>query len=195
MDDTNITFQSLGQLGYKNDYVITESGLIFDTANNSLLQPNKSQQYKLITKEGKTVYRALKPLYRAIYGKEYAIDNIVSLKNEEWRQIDSKGKYYISSMGRVKSYQGRYAHLLKLYTNQRGYLRVDIKSGKRRTYLVHQLVALAFIPNDNPIEKDTVDHIDMDKTNNTVENLRWLSRADNVRAYQAKKKGNSQNGS
>jgi hypothetical protein len=49
-------------------------------------------------------------------------------------------------------------------------------------------VALSFIPNDNPIEKDTVDHIDMDKTNNRVENLRWLSRADNARAYQKQRK-------
>lgn len=64
--------------------------------------------------------------------------------------------------------------LLKPYSNQQGYLRVDIGDGHRRTYLVHQLVALSFIPNDNPIEKDTVDHIDMDKTNNRVENLRWL---------------------
>ena len=77
---------------------------------------------------------------------------------------------------------------MKPYTNQRGYLRVDIKSGCRRTYLVHQLVALAFIPNDNPIEKDTVDHIDGDKTNNNVENLRWLSRADNIKAYQEQRK-------
>lgn len=49
-------------------------------------------------------------------------------------------------------------------------------------------VLLSFIPNDNPIEKDTVDHIDMDKTNNRVENLRWLSRADNARAYQKQRK-------
>ena len=67
-------------------------------------------------------------------------------------------------------------------------MRVDIRDGHRRTYLVHQLVALSFIPNDNPIEKDTVDHIDMDKTNNRVENLRWLSRADNARAYQKQRK-------
>ena len=37
--------------------------------------------------------------------------------------------------------------------------------------------------------KDTVDHIDLDKTNNRVDNLRWLSRADNIRAYQEQKKG------
>lgn len=194
MIDTNNFCQSLAQLGYDDRYFITEQGTIIDTALQSELQPYKNQQYKLITKDGKTVKKAFKPLYREIYGREYAEDWIADLEGEEWRIIDSKGKYYISNRGRVKSYQGREAKLLKPYTNQRGYLRVDIKSGCRRTYLVHQLVALAFIPNDNPIEKDTVDHIDGDKTNNNVENLRWLSRADNIKAYQEQRKEQGQNG-
>ena len=168
---------------------VTDQGLIIDTANNSQLQLNKKWQYRLTTEDGKTVYRAVKTLYRQAFGKEYAVDTIEDLAGERWAQIDSRGKYYISTHGRVKSYQGRYAKLLKPYTNQHGYLRVDINSSRRRTYLVHQLVALAFIPNDNPIEKDTVDHIDLDKTNNRVDNLRWLSRADNIRAYQEQKKG------
>ena len=187
MNDTN--YYPLAELGYKGDYLITDQGLIIDTANQSQLQPNKKQQYKLTSAEGKTVYRAVKTLYRQAFGKEYAVDTIEDLAGERWAQIDSRGKYYISTHGRVKSYQGRYAKLLKPYTNQHGYLRVDINSSRRRTYLVHQLVALAFIPNDNPIEKDTIDHIDLDKTNNRVDNLRWLSRADNIRVYQKQKKG------
>lgn len=187
MTDTK-KYIPLQQLGYKNEYIITEQGFIIDTANNSLLQPNKNQQYKLITKQGKSVYRAIKPLYRQAFDREYAIDTIKDLQGEEWKQIDSQGKYYISTYGRVKSYQGRQARILKPYTNQGGYLRVDIKTEYRRTYLVHQLVGLAFIPNDNPEEKDTIDHIDGNKTNNKVDNLRWLSRADNIRAYQEQKK-------
>lgn len=193
MEDTNIFCQSLAQLDYDSKYYITDQGVIIDTALQIELQPYKNQSYKLTKKDGKTVIRAIKPLYREIFGKEYAEDRIADLKGEEWHIIDSKGKYYVSNRGRVKSYQGREAKLLKPYTNQRGYLRVDVKSGCRRTYLVHQLVALAFIPNDNPIEKDTVDHIDGDKTNNSVENLRWLSRADNARAYREQKKEQGQN--
>lgn len=188
MKDTK-NYYPLQKLGYKDNYTITDQGLIIDTANNIQLQPNKKWQYRLTTKEGKIVYRAIKTLYRQAFDKEYAVDTIADLEGERWAQIDSKGKYYISTHGRVKSYQGRYAKLLKPYTNQRGYLRVDINTTTRRTYLVHQLVALAFIPNDNPIEKDTVDHIDLDKTNNCIDNLRWLSRADNVKAYQQQKKG------
>jgi len=52
---------------------------------------------------------------------------------------------------------------------------------------------LAFIPNDNPIEKDTIDHIDLDKKNNKADNLRWLSRSDNARYYREQKKGKALN--
>ena len=192
MKDTNICYP-LQNLGYKGDIVITDQGLIIDRANQSLLQPNKRGLYKLTSNSGKTVYRAVKPLYRQAFGKEYAVDTIEDLEGELWKPIDSRGKYYISNQGRVKSYQLRQAKLLNPYSNQKGYLRVDIKTDSRRTYLVHQLVALAFIPNDNPIEKDTIDHIDLDKTNNRADNLRWLSRADNVRAYQEQKKQRGQN--
>ena len=192
MKDTNICYP-LQNLGYKGDIVITDQGLIIDRANQSLLQPNKRGLYKLTSNSRKTVYRAVKPLYRQAFGREYAIDTIEDLEGELWKPIDSRGKYYISNQGRVKSYQLRQAKLLNPYSNQKGYLRVDIKTDSRRTYLVHQLVALAFIPNDNPIEKDTIDHIDLDKTNNRADNLRWLSRADNVRAYQEQKKQRGQN--
>ena len=41
---------------------------------------------------------------------------------------------------------------------------------------VHRLVALAFI--DNPDNKPTIDHIDRDKNNNCVENLRWATQSE-----------------
>ncbi len=187
MEDTN-NYYPLQQLGYREDYAITLQGEVVETANKQPIQKDKRERYKLTTADGKSVYRAIKPLYRRAFGKEYSLDLIEDLDGEEWKPIDRRGKYYISNRGRVKSFQGKRTRLLKPYSNQRGYLRVDIRDGHRRTYLVHQLVALSFIPNDNPIEKDTVDHIDMDKTNNCVENLRWLSRADNVRAYQKQRK-------
>lgn len=183
-----IKFKALKELGYKDEYIITEQGLIIAIANNELVKPCKNQSYRLTLENGKKVQRSIKTLYRKAFDREYAIDELKSLSGEVWRNIDSFGKYYVSNKGRVKSYQGLYAKILTPYKNQRGYLRVDIKTSSRRTYLVHQLVALAFIPNDNPIEKDTIDHIDGNKNNNCVENLRWLSRTDNIRAYVQKQK-------
>ena len=187
-----IKFVPLQSLGYKNDYIITEQGLIIDRANQSQLEPTKNQQYRLTTIDGKKVYRAIKTLYRQAFGKEFAIDKILSFEGEVWKEIDEKGKYYISNFGRVKSYQRNYAKLLQPYPNQKGYLRVDLHIGQRQSKQVSRLVALAFVPNDNPLLKDTVDHIDLNKSNNNANNLRWLSRPDNIRAYYEYKKAQEQ---
>lgn len=57
-----------------------------------------------------------------------------------------------------------------------GYLQVTL-SEIRKTVSVHRLVAEAFIP--NPLGATEVDHIDGNKTNNRVENLRWVSHREN----------------
>jgi len=52
------------------------------------------------------------------------------------------------------------------------------KPGVYQTYYVHRIVATAFIP--NPDNLPEVDHIDGDRTNNAVTNLRWVSRKQNA---------------
>lgn len=184
----NTIYYPLANLGYKDDYLITELGQIIDRANYSLITKSKSRGYLLEKNDGQLVYRNIKPLYLKAFGREFAEDTIENLPNEEWKPIDKRGRYYISSLGRVKSYKGAKAKLLKPYKNQRGYWRVDIILDTRRTYLIHRLVADAFLVNDNPKVKDTVDHIDGNKDNNSLSNLRYLSRGDNVRAYQERRK-------
>ena len=49
----------------------------------------------------------------------------------------------------------------------------------RKLHLVHILVAKAFIP--NPENKPFVDHINTDKANNNIENLRWATMSENCR--------------
>ena len=94
---------------------------------------------------------------------------------ESWRDIEGyEGHYRISSLGRIENLvTGR---IRKGNCNTSGYEQVVLlgSDGKYSNYLVHRLVAKAFIP--NPENKLTVDHINSkEKRNNSVENLRWFT--------------------
>lgn len=102
------------------------------------------------------------------------------MNTEIWKDIVGyEGYYQVSNIGRVKSLF-RYKKVLKGNVTTWGYLQVNFrKNGKSRYYSIHRLVAQAFIPNIKQFP--CVDHIDGDKSNNHVENLRWCTQKDNLR--------------
>lgn len=88
--------------------------------------------------------------------------------------------YYITEDGRCyNSITGKY---LRGQYSKYGYLNyyLTLPSGKKRRIYCHRLVANAYIPNDNPIEKNQVNHIDGNKKNNCVENLEWVTPRENT---------------
>jgi len=110
---------------------------------------------------------------------------------ETWKSIpDYEGYYEISDRGRVRSLERevkgkggrtdkRCAKERKTFTTPLGYAIVLLsKEGVKRTFLLHRLIAKSFILNQKGLPE--VDHIDRDKTNNTVENLRWVNRKGNL---------------
>lgn len=103
-------------------------------------------------------------------------------KNEEWSDIPGfEGLYAVNRIGQVKSrgISGKKGRVLKQYLDRYGYLKVVLYKDHKPNYrTVHRLVALTFIP--NPENKETVNHIDNNRTNNFVENLEWATSLENL---------------
>lgn len=109
---------------------------------------------------------------------------------EIWKDIKGyEGLYQVSNLGRTKSfprlswngkkYIKREEMISKIY-NRNKYTQVSLrKDGNIKQISVHRLVALYFIP--NPDDKPMVDHIDGNKSNNRVDNLRWVTNQENVK--------------
>ena len=98
----------------------------------------------------------------------------------DWRVINDFDQYRIYQDGRVWSCRRKI--LLKAQINRDGYKHVTLYKDKDRcqhTIKIHRLVAEHFI--DNPENKEMVDHIDRNKTNNMYWNLRWATRSENQR--------------
>lgn len=94
---------------------------------------------------------------------------------EKWKKSIVDG-YLISNYGRIKNLKT--GNIIKPDKEEKGYCRLSIKvNGVKKHYPIHRLVAIAFIP--NPENKEQVDHIDNDKTNNNVNNLQWVSNKEN----------------
>lgn len=121
---------------------------------------------------------------------------------EEWKDIEGFPGYQISNQGRVRTFwkkkhyptgYGTYRCLsdnpqnMPLSDDGNGYLKVMLYSKpdrKRYCKKVHRLVAETFIPIPEGLEDPTVDHKisgSEGKLDNSVSNLRWISRRDNIK--------------
>ena len=98
---------------------------------------------------------------------------------EEWRDIkDYEGLYQVSNLGRVKSLRFGKEKILKPSIDKNGYRQCFFrKDNATKRFKIGRLVALVFIP--NPENLPTVDHLDRNRLNDFVENLRWASRSEN----------------
>lgn len=116
---------------------------------------------------------------------------VESIDGELWMDIHGyEGLYQVSTKGRVKSLSYKNTGDEKLFVEKldtRGYVQVMLTKDKlNRTYLLHRLVAQAFI--SNPENKPQINHINGIRTDNRLENLEWVTNRENC-SHGAKLRG------
>lgn len=93
---------------------------------------------------------------------------------EIWKEITDLKGYSVSNKGRIR--KDSTGQIMATRENN-GYLRFTV------TKHIHRLVAEAFIEKPENDEKCWVDHIDGNRSNNNVENLRWVTPSENALAF------------
>lgn len=87
------------------------------------------------------------------------------------------GNYEVSNAKEPQIRNKKTGKIIKQRQLPTGYVEVIIyKNGKMKHCYVHRLVACTFIENDDVENKTEVNHINEDKTLNSVENLEWCTR-------------------
>jgi hypothetical protein len=107
---------------------------------------------------------------------------------ELYKLIDGYENYEISTFGNVRNIKTN--RILKPITYGDGYLMVGLSKDKiKKTFTIHRLVGIAFI--ENPDNKLCIDHIDRNKINNNILNLRWASHSENSQNKSIQKNNSS----
>ena len=106
---------------------------------------------------------------------------------ELFKPIDGYNNYIVSNFGNIKNSKSN--RILKFKNHPKGYKMINLyKNGKFKSFLIHRLVGMAFL--ENPDNKPMIDHIDENKINNNVKNLRWATNQEN-QCNQSKYKNNT----
>lgn len=89
----------------------------------------------------------------------------------EWKTINDYPNYQISKCGIVKNNKDK---ILKQRINRNGYQIINLSKGNiKKTFPIHRLIGMHYIERKNE-NLCILDHIDRDKLNNSIENLRWV---------------------
>ena len=104
--------------------------------------------------------------------------NIFICMEEIYYQITDYPNYEVNINGGIRNKETKKTLLPILNTT--GYYKVSLfKDKKSKSCSIHRIVALTLIPNPHNLKE--INHIDGDKSNNSVKNLEWCSRKDNAK--------------
>jgi len=99
---------------------------------------------------------------------------------EIWKDINGyEADYQVSNLGRIKSFKRNGCMFLAINDKCKdGYKRITLrKPGSCKSWMVHRLIAEAFV--DNPNDKPEVNHLNSDRADNRIDNLEWVTRCEN----------------
>lgn len=97
---------------------------------------------------------------------------------ELWRNIEEATNYEVSNYGNIRNTKS--GQILNPGASGNGYKQVSLKMKKNNKFekrYVHRLVATYWL--ENPENKREVNHINLDRTDNRVENLEWITSSEN----------------
>lgn len=112
------------------------------------------------------------------------------MQEEIWMPIEGyEGLYEVSNTQKVRSVDRILNHptgtclvkskLKSLQISNKGYYCLSLyKNGQGKVHLLHRLIAKAFIP--NPDNLPEIDHINGNRLDDRIENLRWTTRKGNM---------------
>lgn len=119
---------------------------------------------------------ASRGIYISSTGFKWKLHESLSLEDEIWKNVKINNiefkNYFVSNLGRFKNSKGIIMENYKPHHSGYIYVRVNIDK-----YALHRIVASTFI--ENIYDKPFVNHIDGNKTNNSVNNLEWVTVKEN----------------
>ena len=167
---------------FEDKYMINKQGQIWSVRNGRLLEGSTNKKGNHIVQlpaNGKYKNYKIQDLIDIQYnGKNDDYINHISLSDFEPLK-DFENYYMIDRRGQIWS--KIYNKVIKYDVSIDGYKKVtltnDLKNNNKRS--IHRLLAIQYIP--NPDNLPEVDHIDRDKMNNNLDNLRWINHVGNSR--------------